>query len=92
MGQAPEYWAVAPGFEGRYEVSNRCRLRSVRRTVTCRRPNGRLHPRKVGGRLLTVRARRGHGVTTLWAIVTDSAGRTITLNVSKLAAQVFSEK
>lgn len=47
-----EIWKDIPGHEGQYQVSNRGRVRSLPRLVTCERPNGRRFTRRYRGFVL----------------------------------------
>ena len=47
-----EIWKDIPGHEGQYQVSNRGRVRSLPRVVTCVRPDGRTFTRRYRGFVL----------------------------------------
>lgn len=55
-----ERWKDIPGYEGRYQVSNLYRVRSLRRTVICNR-NGIRRQSTRSGRLLTLHVDRSNG-------------------------------
>ena len=80
---AEEHWRPVPGYEDAYEVSDRGRVRSLKRDVLCRAGA----TRRVKERILKPIPRTG----TKWCQVTLSCdGRRRRVYVHRLAAEAFS--
>lgn len=76
-----EIWKDIPGFEGRYQVSNMGRVRSVDRVVRAVSKTGREYERKVQGTVLSPGNCRGYQIVNL--------SQTGTIAVHLLVARAF---
>lgn len=78
-----ETWKDIPGFEGRYQVSDQGRVRSIDRTARAVSKAGREYQRKARGTVLRPGGRRGYLIVNLYP-----AG---TIAVHLLVARAFVE-
>jgi len=61
-----EVWKDIPGYEGRYQVSDLGRVRSLDRWVRAVAKNGREFQRRVAGTILSPGLSRGYPIVNLW--------------------------
>lgn len=84
-----EIWKPVPGYEGRYEVSDQGRVRSLPRDVEIRMVCGTMHTRHYKGRVLSLFRNRCSGPVKVRIIENQVEER---FSVDHLVLAVFGDK